>query len=280
MFRGFMQRKYVFLTMILSVLISAGTSTLITSKVAQDTTTANQISAELGRLKQEVVNEREYRESLEQRVLARLAAQSNGAQATVQPAPTQLIGSASETDAELSREEQIRAFRERAVARTQPEFRKQILLDNGFADDEATWILQIEAEVQLESLNQQYQVRRAQLELEQANGTRAKSNFEQLKEKLGDDYYERYLEANGFPTSVGVNSVLDGSPGANAGLQAGDKILSYDGNRVFNIRELNGLTISGEENQSVLLEVERNGNPVQITLPRGPIGITGGRGRF
>jgi len=275
-----MQRKYVFLTMILSVLISAGTSTLITSKVAQDTTTANQISAELGRLKQEVVNEREYRESLEQRVLARLAAQSDGAQATVQAAPTQLIGAASETDAELSREEQIRAFRERAVARTQPEFRKQILLDNGFADDEATWILQIEAEVQLESLNQQYQARRAQLELEQANGTRAKSNFEQLKEKLGDDYYERYLEANGFPTSVGVNSVLDGSPGANAGLQAGDKILSYDGNRVFNIRELNGLTISGEENQSVLLEVERNGNPVQITLPRGPIGITGGRGRF
>jgi len=83
-----------------------------------------------------------------------------------------------------------------------------------------------------------------------------------------------------LPTSVGVASVLQNSPGASAGLRAGDRITSYGGERVFNIRDLNGLTVVGNEGESVLIEAHRNGETVQITIPRGPIGITGGRGRF
>ncbi len=177
--------------------------------------------------------------------------------------------------------ENVQEQRQRGIGATsRNDFRRQNLLDNGFAEDEANWVLRNEAEVQLDSLYEQYRARRAQTEINNKNGTRAKSRAEQLKERLGEDVYERYLEANGFPTSVGVSSVLADSPGANAGLRAGDRILRYDGHRVFNIRELNGLTEMGEEGKSVLIEVERDGNPVQVTLPRGPIGITGGRGRF
>ena len=143
--------------------------------------------------------------------------------------------------------------------------------------------MQQESDIRLESLNAQYQARKKQAELDTQNGTNVKTRNEQLKDKLGEDYYERYLEANGYPTSVRIGSVLEGSPGANAGLQPGDRILSYDGQRVFNVRELNGLTILGDEGKSVLVELERDGSPVQITIPRGPIGIVsgrGGRGRF
>ncbi|MBX2848325.1 MAG: PDZ domain-containing protein [Acidiferrobacterales bacterium] len=182
---------------------------------------------------------------------------------------------------EQASEEQNRVAERLARANNPTDFRSQRLIDSGFSNDEAAWILQNESDVQLASLYEQYRARRAQLALEQENGTRAKTRFEQLRERLGDDTYERYLEANGYPTSIGVGSVLEGSPGANAGLRAGDRILSYNGNRVFNIRELNGLTVQGDEGRSVLLEIERDGNPIQITLPRGPIGITGGRrGRF
>jgi len=237
------------------------------------------LAKEIQALKTELASEQENRLSLEQSLFALQANKQSGQDRVTKIAavPTESEESGS---VEQQSEDQARELQQVRTARNRLDFRKQNLLQNGFAEEEANWILQSEAQVQLDSLNEQYRARRAQTEVELANGTRAKSRTEQLREKLGDDYYERYLEANGFPTAVGVRSVLDGSPGSNAGLQAGDRIVSYDGNRVFNIRELNGLTVLGDEGKSVLIEVERDGNPVQITLPRGPIGITGGRGRF
>jgi len=47
----------------------------------------------------------------------------------------------------------------------------------------------------------------------------------------------------------------------------------YAGERVFNVRDLNNLTVQGTAGESVLIEVERNGSPLQLTIPRGPVGI-------
>lgn len=97
-----------------------------------------------------------------------------------------------------------------------------------------------------------------------------------LRSELGDEKYELYLEATGRPTSIEVGHVVPDSPGAAAGLQEGDKITSYDNERIFNINDLQQATQSGTEGQTVVMEVERNGLPVTLVLPRGTIGISAG----
>jgi hypothetical protein len=47
---------------------------------------------------------------------------------------------------------------------------------------------------------------------------------------------------------------------------------------VFDVRELNDLTLQGTPGQPVTLEVQRDQQTVQLVIPRGPIGIGGGPG--
>ena len=64
-----------------------------------------------------------------------------------------------------------------------------------------------------------------------------------------------------------------------AGLQPGDQIVSYDGARVFNYGDLNDQLLQGEPGESVIVDILRDGAPMQVVMPRGPIGITAGRFR-
>ena len=97
-----------------------------------------------------------------------------------------------------------------------------------------------------------------------------------LRTELGDQDYERFLAARGVPASVSIVTVLASSPAERAGLQRGDEIFSYDGKRVFNIRELNELTPVAASDEPVVVDVRRNGENLRIVLPRGPIGVRGG----
>jgi S1-C subfamily serine protease len=97
-----------------------------------------------------------------------------------------------------------------------------------------------------------------------------------LRTELGEADYERYRTAMGQPTSVGVADVLASSPAERAGLMPGDEIVAYGGKRVFDVGELNALTLEGTPGESVVLDVRRDGQNVQLVMPRGPIGITGG----
>ncbi len=153
---------------------------------------------------------------------------------------------------------------------------RQRLLDNGFNEQEVQWIEQQRAEAQSDRLTAIYQARRERAKRLQEAGQQPSSPFRDLRDRLGDEAFERYLAANGQPTSIEINSVLPRSPGENAGLQVGDKITHYDGERVFNVSHLNSLTVLGEEGESILVEVQREGGRTQITLPRGPIGIRSG----
>ena len=281
-----MQSKTIVFVVLISCLTSIGTSLLIghtRDSVAEPTTDEPTENAQIDELKVSLLRlEQEYselRSELANKV-QRPFVSSQSAQAAAPLNEIQEVPEVIEEDVQAIQAEQ---FRNRLLASRERDGRRANLIQNGFSDEEATWILQQESDIRLESLNAQYQARKKQAELDTQNGTNVKTRNEQLKDKLGEDYYERYLEANGYPTSVRIGSVLEGSPGANAGLQPGDRILSYDGQRVFNVRELNGLTILGDEGKSVLVELERDGSPVQITIPRGPIGIVsgrGGRGRF
>ena len=94
---------------------------------------------------------------------------------------------------------------------------------------------------------------------------------------MGDADYERYLEASDRPTRVSVSSVIESSPAQSAGLWPGDEILRYDGERVFSMTDLTRQTMEGEAGESVVIDVMRDGTLMQVVLPRGPVGITGGR---
>jgi hypothetical protein len=157
--------------------------------------------------------------------------------------------------------------------RNDPERRQALLVEAGFSAVEAQRITQRESELQLEALYAQYDAVRSGEPLDPRSrlGTQ-----DQLREELGDASYERYLEATGQPTSVGVRQVMSGSAGATAGLQAGDEIVSYGGERVFDTLDLNRLTLEGSPGEPVVVDVLRDGQQIQVYVPRGPIGITSG----
>jgi hypothetical protein len=149
------------------------------------------------------------------------------------------------------------------------------LIAQGFAPDRAEWIIRRTEELRMQALQAQYEAQRTGRPADPAAGEQS------LRTELGEADYERYLQAYGRPTAIPVRDVLASSPAERSGLQPGDEILAYAGQRVFDMRELNALTLEGTPGESVVLEVRRNGQSVQLVMPRGPIGITGGgfRGR-
>ena len=178
--------------------------------------------------------------------------------------------------AELQREAmRERADRFRAGDTTQG--RADMLIKAGFAPDRAEWIVQRESELQMDSMQAMFDARqsgerpdRSRLDPDQA-----------LRAELGDVEYEQYLEANGRSTAVAVGSVLESSPGQRAGLQSGDQIVGYNGQRVFSYGELSEQTMSATPGQAVVVDIVRDGVPMQVVVDAGPIGISnrGIRGR-
>jgi hypothetical protein len=157
------------------------------------------------------------------------------------------------------------------------EGRVAMLVEAGFSPDRAEWITRRESELRMAALQAQFDARRAGEEYNPFAQRLSAGNA--LRAEIGDVEFEQYLEANGRPVNVVIGSVLEASPGQRAGLQPGDEIVRYDGQRVFSAQDLNGQTVLGEPGEPVVVDVLRNGNPVQVVLPRGPIGVTTGRFR-
>ncbi len=100
--------------------------------------------------------------------------------------------------------------------------------------------------------------------------TEAQNNLEQ---DFGSDNYSRYLYAMGRPNQVNVQSVIENSPAYNAGMQNGDRLLSYDGDSIYDPRTIRRGTQLGSAGEMVPVVVMRNGQQVEIYVPRGPLGI-------
>jgi S1-C subfamily serine protease len=77
---------------------------------------------------------------------------------------------------------------------------------------------------------------------------------------------------------VRVMDVLATSAAERSGLRAGDEIVSYNGKRVFDPRELNTMTSQTAAGGSVTVEVNRDGQTMQVTVPAGPLGVTAAGG--
>lgn len=169
-------------------------------------------------------------------------------------------------------EQRARVRREAAAAT--PEERQRLAIDRlvaaGFAPDRAEWINRRTQELRMQTMQSQYEARR------EGRPPPADVEASTLRAELGDQDYERFLSAQGRPTSVNITGVLASSPAERAGLQQGDEIVSYDGRRVFDVQELNDLTLGGTSGESVVVDVRRNGQNLQLVLPRGPLGVSSG----
>jgi hypothetical protein len=249
-------------------LASAGHSAPARSAPAND----GPATARLEALEEALAAEVEQRVALEQRV-AELASQLEGR--SDRSALGELVTGVAEAPGVQQRER----GRDAGAARAASERRMvEQLIAGGFAADRAEWINRRSQELRMQALQAQYAAMREGRAFEP--GT-VLGNEGILRAELGDADYERYLAALGRPTSVGVRDVLASSPAESSGLLPGDEIVAYDGKRVFDMRELNALTLQGTAGESVVVDVRRGDQNVQLVMPRGPIGIFGGgfRGR-
>jgi C-terminal processing protease CtpA/Prc len=153
--------------------------------------------------------------------------------------------------------------------------RQQLLVKAGFDPIRADWIVERESQLQMAAIESAHREASDALPLSNIESRLAARRA--LREEIGDTEYEQYLAATGQSTSILVTQVLADSPAQSAGLQVGDEIINYDGTRVFNMIELNDKSRNGDSNQSVVLNIERQGAPMQLVLPRGPLGFSGGK---
>ena len=94
-----------------------------------------------------------------------------------------------------------------------------------------------------------------------------------LLDNLNDDAYDAFLYASGQPNRVEVTSVLESAQAGSVGIRAGDRIISYDNKRIYSGFELRTATAGGNINDSIIVEVERDGEILEFYLARGPLGI-------
>ncbi len=166
---------------------------------------------------------------------------------------------------------------ERFARRNSAEGRIEQLIQAGFDPGLAGWVIQREEELQMEDLKARYYAGQSGDPFEFYRLQASAGNA--LREELGDANYERYLAANGRPTSVTVSGVIGSSPAQAAGVLPGDAITSYDGKRVFSMTDINMASLEGIAGENVILDISRDGVPMQLVIPRGPLGISGGRSR-
>lgn len=154
-------------------------------------------------------------------------------------------------------------------------FNEQALLDAGIDSSQANQLKDYFEQLEMERLYLRDQSVRedwSREQLREAMQTLANKEDE-LKNQLGESAYDSYLYASGQPNRVAVTSVLSSAPAGNAGILTGDHIIRYDNQRIYDWRDLREATASGNVNDTVTVEVERDGKTMQFYLARGPLGI-------
>lgn len=171
----------------------------------------------------------------------------------------------------------VESRRDMVARRNSPEGRAERLVEAGIAPGLADWIVQREQELLMESLQARYEAGQSgdPRDFFRDEGSRGST----LRDELGEADYERYLAANGRPTNVAIGSVIGSSPAQAVGLLPGDEITRYDGERVFSMTDINLASMDGVAGENVVVDVVRDGIPMQVVLPRGPLGITSSRSR-
>ena len=152
----------------------------------------------------------------------------------------------------------------------------QSLIDAGIPSEQAAWIQGRLDEIDLQQLYLRDRAsREGWLNKPRYHKERRKhlNAVTELRGDIGDDAYDRMLYTLGRANRVVVRDTMLNSPAEQYGLQAGDRIVEYDGQRIFASNELNTLISQGDGGLMTLLRVERDGENHDVYLPRGPLGI-------
>lgn len=144
------------------------------------------------------------------------------------------------------------------------------LVKAGFSRERAEWLEKRMQELQVQAQQAQFDAQRS------GQPFRRPDIQDQLRKEIGDAEYEKLRTGMGQSTSVEVMDVLASSAAEKSGLKPGDQILSYAGTRVYEMGELNQLTYQGTPGEQVTVEVKRDGQVLQVQVPRGVLGLQGG----
>jgi TolA-binding protein len=175
--------------------------------------------------------------------------------------------------ADQQRARQSEINRRNSGMRDYKKMRADRLVAGGFSENRAKQILALEDEIRMDLLQAEYEARRSGNE--QDYWDRASNYQGTLRDQLGEADYEKYIVAQGGQASIMVSDVIGTSPASRAGLKPGDRIVSYDGNRVYSMWELKNQAFDGDQGEDVIVDIERDGQRMQLVMPRGPLGITG-----
>ncbi|MDG2304034.1 MAG: PDZ domain-containing protein [Candidatus Binatia bacterium] len=93
------------------------------------------------------------------------------------------------------------------------------------------------------------------------------------RDEYGDEFYDWMLYTTGHQNRVEVADVMGGSAAADVGVQPGDYVISYDGQRIFSPSDLRDATVGGEVGELTPVEIIRNGRRTRLMIPRGPLGV-------
>ena len=154
-------------------------------------------------------------------------------------------------------------------------FNEQALIDSGMASSQASELKTYFEQLEMERLYLRDQSIREswdRAKYREAMQTLADKE-DDLKNRLSESEYDAYLYAIGQSNRVAVTSVLASAQAGTAGVIAGDHVIRYDNQRIYNGFDLREATSQGSIDDTVALEVERDGKTLLFYLPRGPLGI-------
>lgn len=152
----------------------------------------------------------------------------------------------------------------------------EAFVDAGFSYDKAVELDERYADLELRGLYLRDQaLREGWISEPRFAEERAKLSAEEasISDELGEEAYNRYLYATGQSNSVSVSSVIRKSPAESSGIEGGDVIYRYAGDRIYDSFDLRNATSDGEIGESVAVEVLRDDAIVELYVPRGPLGV-------
>ena len=154
-------------------------------------------------------------------------------------------------------------------------FNVQALIDSGMANTRASELKSYFEQLEIERLYLRDQSIRESWDRQKYRDARLTlaNKEDDLKNQLSESEYNAYLYASGQANRVAVTSVLASAQAGIAGIMPGDHVIRYDNQPIYNGFDLREATSGGNIDDTVALEVERNGEIIQFYLPRGPLGI-------
>jgi hypothetical protein len=151
-------------------------------------------------------------------------------------------------------------------------FDASTLTEIGMDERRAEWLRERFESLQMEELYLRDQATRHRWIHQPRYARELRELREETRAAIGDEEYDSMLYASGRHNRVLLSDVLQNSPAAAAGIQAGDVLLRYGDRPIYDIRDLLAETAGGEFGETASIDVERDGERLRFYVERGPLG--------